>query len=205
MKRLIFTCAISSLLSVVSAAQTPVPPVRPAAAKDAGTGGNGEVGATGKIACLSTAQFHQSINELNVRIEALNAEFGPKQKELRGLEEQLQTLKNKVENQGGTVSPQVRGQWAAEAAEKERLFKRQTEDYEQLVRKRLGESTQPVYGKIRKFLEDFCQQRGIIMIFEFGAATESGLLVWSTPAADITEDFVKEYNRANPVTGTKKP
>src|SRR5262245_17760915 len=203
MKRLIFSCAISSLLSVVSAAQTPVPPARPATTSSGNSGNSGEAGAQGKIACLSTAQFHQSINELNVRIEALNAELGPKQQELRGLEDELRTLKDKAQNQGGAVSPQVRSQWATETADKERLFKRQTEDYEQLVRKRLAEATQPVYGKIRKFLEDYCQQRGIILVFEFGAATEAGILVWYAPAADITEEFVKEYNRANPVT--KKP
>jgi len=128
------------------------------------------------------------------------------------MEEELLALKNKIQSQGATVAAQVRNQWMDEGTQKEKLFKRKAEDAEQLWQKRLAEVTQPIYGKIFKFLDGFCQQRGIVLVMEAGAAYQSGVLVWAVPVADITDELIKEYNQANPVaagagppTGTKKP
>jgi Skp family chaperone for outer membrane proteins len=203
MKRLILTCAVSSLFSVGAVAQTPTSPSRPAGAGTASANG---AGVSGKIAFISTSDFLQGINELKVRIDALNTEFEPKRKEIQVLEEELKNLKNKIDTQGGTVSPQIRNQWTESAAEKEKLYKRQAEDYDQTGRKRLAEATQPIYEKIRKFMESYCQQREIVLVFEATTAFDTGVVVWASPAADITDNFMKEYNQLNPAGGSvKKP
>jgi Skp family chaperone for outer membrane proteins len=197
MKRLILAMAISSLFALPVLAQTPTPPSRPTTTATAPPASGGGIGAEGKVAYINTAKFREGIGELKVRLDTLNAEFDPKKKEIQGMEEQLTNLKNKIQTQGSTVSPQVRSQWVDEATENEKVLKRRLEDYEALGTKRLADVSQPVYEKIGKFLENYCQQRGIVMVIEGGAAQQAGVLIFASPATDITEDFIKEYNKAN--------
>ncbi len=206
MKRLIFAFAVTAALSAVAFAQTPTPPARPAAsnAAPAAASAAGGTGAEGKLAYLNSSRFRDGIFELKERIDALNKEFEPKKKEVQSLEEEVNNLKNKIQTQGPTVSAQVRAQWVDEGTEKEKKLKRLAEDYEALGQKRLAEAYQPVSDKIMKFLDSYCQQRGIVMVMEGGAVQQAGVLLWASTATDITEDFMKEFNKIN-TGGTAAP
>ena len=199
MKRLIFAFAVTAALSAMAFAQTPTPPARPAAsnAAPAAAAAAGGTGAEGKLAYLNSSRFRDGISELKERIDALNKEFEPKKKEVQSLEEDVNNLKNKIQTQGPTVSAQVRAQWVDEGTEKEKKLKRLAEDYEALGQKRLAEAYQPVSDKIMKFLDSYCQQRGIVMVMEGGAVQQAGVLLWASTATDITEDFMKEFNKIN--------
>ena len=199
MKRLIFAFAVTAALSVVAFAQTPTPPARPAAsnAAPASAASAGGTGAEGKLAYINSSRFRDGIFELKEKIDALNKEFEPKKKEVQSLEEDVNNLKNKIQTQGPTVSAQVRAQWVDEGTEKEKKLKRLAEDYEALGQKRLAEAYQPVSDKIMKFLDSYCQQRGIVMVMEGGAVQQAGVLLWASTATDITEDFMKEFNKIN--------
>ena len=203
MKKLCHAFAIIAALAVAAFGQTPTPP-KPAAGGAAPTASaaTGGTGAEGKLAYINVARWGPGINELKEKLEVLNAEFAPKQKELEVMEAELNNLKSKIQNQGNTVSAQVRNQWVEEGAEKERQLKRKAEDYQAMGNKRQAEVTQPVYEKISKFLEGYCQQRGIVMLLEGGAVQQTGVVIYASNATDITEDFMAQYNKANPGTGT---
>ncbi|MCG3163011.1 MAG: hypothetical protein JMDDDDMK_04388 [Acidobacteria bacterium] len=200
MKRLIFAFAITSLFALAALAQTPTPPSRPAttASAPAASAATGGTGAEGKLAYINTAAFSNNIGELKAKLDALNRDFEPKKKEVQAMEDDLNNLKNKIQTQGATVSVQVRSQWVEEATDKEKLLTRKKEDYNAMGQKSLAEATQPVYDKVGKFLEGYCQQRGIVMVLEGGAAQQAGILLFAAQATDITEDFIKEYNKAHP-------
>jgi outer membrane protein len=200
MKKLILVSAICSSFAIAAFAQTPTPPTRTTAASSApaGSAPSGGTGAEGKIAYLNVALFEQGITELKAKIDVLQTEFEPKNKEIKGEEEALNSLRSKIQNQGATVSPQVRQQWQDELTQKEKTLKRKVEDYNALGQKKLTEAAQPVYDKITEFLKQYCQQRGIVLVLNGGRAAGSGILVWGAQAADITSDFINEYNKANP-------
>jgi len=200
MKKLIFAFAITTVFALAVFAQTPTPPSRPATTTTASTAGaaTGGLGAEGKLAYINTQAFSSGIGELKTKLDSLNAEFEPKKKEVQADEDYLTNLKNKINTQGATVSVQVRTQWVEEATEKEKMLARKKEDYNTMGSKRLQEVTQPIYDKVGKFLESYCQQRGIVMVLEGGAAQQSGILLFAAQATDITEDFIKEYNKVNP-------
>lgn len=212
MKKLIFAIAITSVFALAVFAQTPTPPPsRPATTASAPTGGGasnaptGGTGAEGKLAYINTSKFSSDIGELNVKITALNAEFEPKKKEVQVEDDALGALKDKIQKQGATVSVQVRTQWVEEATDKEKVLTRKKEDYNQIGTRRLQEVTQPIYDKVGRFLESYCQQRGIVMVLEGGAAQQAGILLFAAQATDITDDFIKEYNKANPAPGAAAP
>jgi Skp family chaperone for outer membrane proteins len=200
MKKLILVSAICSSFAITAFAQTPAPPPRSTAASSApaGSAPSGGTGAEGKIAYLNIGLFGQGIIEYKVKLDALNAEFEPKIKEMKGEEEALSALKSKIQNQGATVSPQVRAQWQDELSQKEKALKRKLEDYNAEGNRKLAVVSQPILDKIMDFLRQYCQQRGIVLVIDGGKAYEAGIMIWGAQAADITADFMNEYNKANP-------
>ena len=197
-----FLAAMCCLLSLAAFAQTPTPPARTGATAPAtSAGAPAATGADGRLAVINTGAFRVGIAELKVKLDALNSEFEPRNKELEAIQNDINNLKNKIQTQGPTVQATVRNQWVEEGTEKEKTLKRKSEDYDALAKKRFEEVTAPVYDKIGKFLESYAQQRGISMVIEGAAAQQNGLLVFAAAATDITEDFMKEYNRLNPSAG----
>jgi len=210
MKRLIIALAVSSLFSIAALAQTPTPPAtRPATTSSAppasATTTAGGTGAEGKVAYINSAAFRSGIGELRVKLEALNTEFDPKRKEVESMETDLNNLKNKINTQGSTISPQVRAQWAEDAVVNEKMLKRKAEDYDGEYQKKLQAVGAPIYDKIGNFLKTYCEKRGIVMVMEGGAAQQAGVLIYASSATDITNDFMDEYNKANPAPASSAP
>jgi outer membrane protein len=92
-----------------------------------------------------------------------------------------------------------------QGAELEKTFKRKSEDVQTLFQRRGQEMVNPILDKINKFLGQYCEQRNIAMVLERQVAENSNLIVWAAAAADITEDFVKEYNKAHPSSTSTAP
>jgi outer membrane protein len=193
--------AISVLLSIVAFAQTPAPPRSTPQTAPASEGGTG---AQGKIAIINTAAFRSGIDELRVKLEALSKEFEQQYTELQGLQKQIEDLKNKVQAPSPAVQPSVRKGWIEQGTELEKALKRKTEDYQILFQKRMDVVVGPIWGKINNFLGQYSQQHDIVLVLEQEVAESSNLLVWRAPVAEITEDFIKEYNKANPSSNPAK-
>jgi Skp family chaperone for outer membrane proteins len=202
MKKMILAPLIIGVFTLSVMAQTPAPPKRPPAEAKAapaeGAANGGGTGAEGKVAVLFSGQFRQGIGELKNKLDALNTELDPKRKAIQTLDEELNKLKTQIQTQGTTVSPQVRSQWAESATDKEKTLKREAEDFQQFAEKRFGEVSQPVYEKIQKFIAGYSQTKGIVLVLEGGQSLQAGVMHWYAPATDITDDFMKEYNKANP-------
>ena len=56
----------------------------------------------------------------------------------------------------------------------------------------------PTFEKIDKFLEQYAQQRGISLILDASNNQQNPILAFVGADADITQDFINEYNRVNP-------
>ncbi|HMB27940.1 MAG TPA: OmpH family outer membrane protein [Blastocatellia bacterium] len=190
--------AISSLLSLVAFAQATPQPPRSAPQNPAASGGGG--GAQGKIAIINTAAFRVGIGEFKTTLDALNKEFEPQNNELEGLQKQLLELKKKVEQDGPNAQPSVRNGWIEQGTQLEKTLKRKTEDYQSLFQRRGQEVVGPIMDRINKFFDQYCQQRNIVIVLERQVMESSNLLVWNTATAEITDDFMNEYNKAHPST-----
>jgi len=187
--------AISALLSLVAFAQTTPQPPRSAPQNPAASAG--VAGAQGKIAIINIAAFRVGIGEFKTTLEALNKEFEQRNRELEGLQKQIEDLKNKVQAPSPAVQPSVRNGWVEQGAELEKALNRKSQDYQTLFQKRAQELVGPIMDRINQFLDQYCKQRNIIMVLERQVAENSNLLVWNAPAAEITEDFMNEYNKAH--------
>ena len=201
--RIAFAFVISALFSLVAFAQPTPQPSRSAPQTAPASGAS--TGVQGKIAIINMAAFRVGIVEMKTKLDALNKEFEPQNGELANLQKQIDDLKNKVQTEGQKVQPSVLSGWMEQGAELEKTLKRKSEDLQALFQRKGREAVDPIMDKINKFLDQYCQQRNIVMVLNGEIAYNSNLLVWRASAAEITEDFMNEYNKAHPSSTPAAP
>jgi outer membrane protein len=161
----------------------------------------GGVAPKGKIAFVNTGIFQEQIAEFKSRVEALNRQFEPRVRELQSKGERVAALENTLKTQGGVLPPAKLAETNEQLEREQREFKRKQEDLEADGNKAKEQLLGPIREKLSKFVEAYTQKRGITMLIDLANAIQSNTLVWYDPRADITQDFVTEYNKANPVPG----
>jgi outer membrane protein len=151
-----------------------------------------------KIAIVDIGAFSEGIGELKQRYEKLAAEFVPRRTELESMQTRLAS-QEKVLSENKNLTPQQARKLSDDYEQLKREFQRKQEDNQALAQKREKEETEAIYAKIDKFLDGYAQRHGITYVIEASAARQSGVIVYASPAMFITEDFIKEYNKAHPV------
>lgn len=196
-KKQLWVAIIGAALSATAVTgQTPAPsnaqttPQKPAA--------SGEMPKT-KVAILSFFALRDGIEELKQKYQKLQAEFAPRATTLESLQNSIES-KEKVLAENKNLTPQQARKLAEEIDGLKREFERSREDAQDMARKREQEETGPVLEKISDFLEKYCQRHGITHVFDLGQLQETNAALYAAPTANITEDFIKEYNKSNPAS-----
>ncbi|MFY9221407.1 MAG: OmpH family outer membrane protein [Blastocatellia bacterium] len=166
------------------------------------TGGGSTIAplSEGKVAVIDSRAFAEGIGEMKKQIDKLEAEFQPRRQKIEGLQGQMVKLEEEIKAAGGNIKPEVFSQKQDQFNGLKKEFEREKEDYQQDVEKRSQLVLGPIQEKLSKFLESYASQRQIVVIFDLPAAAQGGL-VFLNPAINVTEDFIKEYNKLNPVAG----
>ncbi|HWO02457.1 MAG TPA: OmpH family outer membrane protein [Blastocatellia bacterium] len=186
------TVLIASLAGVASAQQ----------AMPAGAGG---AVPDGKIAVMNTEAFRGGINELKVKYDQVDAQFKDRYQKLQTVENQLKQMESDIRTKCPNLTPE-KCQELQNGYEE--LKRRGTRDYEDLkadYERTVDTATKPIRDKLFQFVTTYATQRGIVTIFNLAAAAQNGALAYWNPGADVTDDFIVEYNKANPVSGAVAP
>lgn len=176
-----------------------------ASAQQATQAGVGAAIPDGKIVVINTTVFPGQISELKQKYEQVNNQYKDRFSKLQALAEQMKTLENEIRVQGPTLAADKLQEKQEAYANLKRRGEREQEDLNSEVEKALDASTRPVRDKLYQFLQSYASQRGIVMIINLAGAAQSQALAYWSPGSDITEDFIKEYNKANPVAGAPAP
>ena len=150
-----------------------------------------------KIAVIDVMAFRDGIGELKVKYDKLQTEFGPRYRELESMQNTL-AAKEKVLNENHNLTQQQGLKLQQELEEGKRAYQRLVEDSQAAAAKREEEETGPIKEKLGKFLEQYCQKMGIAFVFDGRQLQETGVVIFADGKANITEDFIKEYNKAYP-------
>jgi len=198
MKFLKVTFATIALLSLASlaAAQTPAvgPPTLP----------------KGKVAVINTGQFQEQVLEFKAKMDELNRQFEPRVKDVRGLADRITAQENtiKTQNQSGALSAARVAEMTEQLEAMKKEYQRKAEDLEADAGRAKDRAFQPLSEKLVKFAQEYTAKRGIVHLVDLGNSLQSGLLLWYDPRTDVTQDFINEYNKANPANvapATPKP
>lgn len=176
-----------------------------ASAQQATQAGVGAALPEGKIAVVNTQAFPAGIGELKVKYDQVEKQFQSRYQQLQTLENQLKQMESDIQLKGQTLAPDKLQELQNNYAD---LKKKGTRDYEDLKAeydRTIDTATKPVRDKLYQFLNNYATQRNIVLVINLAGAAQTGSLAYWNPGTDITDDFVAEYNKANPVAGVPAP
>lgn len=196
-KFLYLTVALFALGSAAFAQQNPAGTAPAAGAPPQGVPG----GLKGKVAVINTAALQEAIYEFKAKRDTLNKQFEPRVRDLELLAGQIQSRENTLKTQGDSLTPAKRAELTEQVESLKRDYQRKGEDLEADGGRARDLALKPISEKMDRFARDYAAKKGISVLIDLAGAYNSGNLVWYDPRLDVTEDFVKEYNKANPVAG----
>jgi Skp family chaperone for outer membrane proteins len=157
-----------------------------------------------KVAIIDWAVFRDEIVELKSKYEKLQAEFAPKARDLESMQSSMAN-KQKVAQDNKTLTPQQAQKLSEEIENLKKDYNRSLQDSQDLASKREKDETEAIYEKLSKFLEQYCAKHGITHVFDARRLQDTTVAVYVAPTANITKDFISEYNKANPGQAAANP
>jgi Skp family chaperone for outer membrane proteins len=155
----------------------------------------------GKIAVVNTQAFPGGIGELKQKYDQVDKQFQPRYQQLQTVETQLKQMESDIQTKCPQLTPDKCRELQNNYEEMKRKATRDFEDLKAEYEKAVETATKPVRDKLYQFLNTYATQRSIVLVINLAGAAQSGMLAYWNPGTDITEDFISEYNKANPVPG----
>ena len=150
-----------------------------------------------KVGIVDILAFRDQIGELKIKYDKLQKEFATLYQELETMQGTLAN-QEKVLNENKGLTPQQAAKLSADFEIGKKDYQRKVEDTQVLARRRETEETEAIYDKLSKFLDQYCTKNGITTVFDARRLQETGVVVFANRKANITDDFIKAYNAANP-------
>jgi len=150
-----------------------------------------------RVAIVDTMAFPEKIAELKIKYQKLENEFTPKYQQVEAMQQKL-AAQEKTLQENRNLTPQQSAKLSEEFEVGKRELQRLVEDSRALADKRRLEETEAIYNKLLDHLNKYCAKYGITAVFDARRLQESGIIVHVAATANITDDFVNEYNKANP-------
>jgi Skp family chaperone for outer membrane proteins len=172
-----------------------------AAAQQATQAGVGAALPDGKIAVVNTQAFPGGIGELKQKYDQVDKQFQPKYQQLQTAEAQLKQMENDIQTKCPQLTQDKCQELQNNYTETKRKATRDFEDLKAEYEKAVDTATKPVRDKLYQFLNNYATQRNIVLVINLAGAAQTGTLAYWNPGTDITDDFITEYNKANPVPG----
>ncbi|MEK6325069.1 MAG: OmpH family outer membrane protein [Acidobacteriota bacterium] len=172
-----------------------------ASAQQAMQAGVGAALPDGKIAVVNSQAFPGGIGELKQKYDQVDKQFQPRYQQLQTCETQLKQMENDIQVKCPQLTPDKCQELQTNYNELKKKCTRDYEDVKAEYERAVEGATKPVRDKLYQFLSNYATQRSIVLVINLAGAAQSGTLAYWNPGADITEDFITEYNKANPVAG----
>jgi Skp family chaperone for outer membrane proteins len=155
----------------------------------------------GKVVVINTTAFPSQIGELKQKYDQVDNQFKDRSQKLQTIVDQMGKLETEIKAQQNVLTADKLREKQEQYESLKRQATRDNEDLRVEAEKALEAATKPVRDKLYQALNNYSTKNGIVMVINLAGAAQSGALAFWDPKSDITEDFIKDYNRANPVPG----
>jgi outer membrane protein len=132
--------------------------------------------------------------------KAAKAEFRGRlervQQQLQGEQSEVQQLKDELEKKGSLMQPDQRQSLEERYSRKLRDFQDDYKSTRDSLQEKDNEITGAIVRDLATIVREIGQKNGYTMVME------KGNLLWATPATDITDDVIRNYDAVNVKAGT---
>ena len=204
-----FLLATMFVFSVAALAQTAsADPGLPAApsATPAATAPDTTVAGTGnKIGTINIEQAIFANNEGQRDFEALSKKLEPKQTELKNMNDEVESLKKQLSNQGEKLNEDSRSTLVKQVEEKQKKLERSVQDARDDAQSQQNEIAQRILQKMAPIIVKYAGDKGFGLIMDTSNPWPQGPVLWAGPSVDITKAIVEAYNTQSGVPAPAKP
>jgi outer membrane protein len=191
------TVAVVFGLSVFAVAQTTPTAAAPAGAAAAPNAPSAAAAtkATGtKVGTINIEQAIFASNEGRRDFDTLAKKFEPKQNELKGLADELDSLQKQLSAQQDKLNEESRDKLVKQIETKKKTSDRAAQDAQEDFQNQQGEIGNKILTKMAPLIVKFASENGYGMILDTSQQWPRGPVIWYGPAVDITQPIVEAYN-----------
>ncbi len=201
--RILLATAFS--FSLLALAQT-----APAAAAADPTPAPAVTNATGtKIGTINIEQAIFATNEGQRDFEVLRKKLEPKDNELKGMNDEVDSLKKQLSTQGDKLNDDARATLVKQVEQKQKSLERAVQDARDDAQNQQNEIAQKILQKMAPLLVKYAGDNGFGVIMDTSNPWPNGPVLWAGPSVDITKPVVDAYNAQSgvpaPAATTPKP
>jgi outer membrane protein len=202
-----FLLATVFVISVTALAQTAsADPALPAAPSAAGTTPDTTLTGTGnKIGTINIEQAIFASNEGQRDFEALSKKLEPKQTELKGMNDEVESLKKQLNDQGSKINEDSRGALLKQVEDKQKRLERSVQDARDDAQTQQNEIAQRILQKMAPIIVKYAGDKGFGLIMDTSNPWPQGPVLWAGPSVDITKAIVDAYNAQSGVPAPTRP
>jgi outer membrane protein len=197
-RNLAMSLSLSTVLGTFAFAQGAAAPATAAPAPPA-PAANGE--APTKIGVVNIQQAISECAEGKKEIDGLQQKFAPKQAELKGLNDDVDSLKKQFQAQAPKLNDEEKGRQAKAIDTKQKALQRNYEDAQAEFQQAEQDVINRVGAKMVGVLEKYANANGFAVVLDVSNPQTSPVL-WATQGTVITKELVDAYDKANPSGAT---
>jgi outer membrane protein len=188
----VFGLSLFALAQADQAAGTPAAtptPNAPSAAAAAAAKATGT-----KVGTINIEQAIFASNEGRRDFDALAKKFEPKQNELKGSADEIDSLKKQLNAQQDKLNEEARDKLMKQIETKQKSFDRFTQDAQEDFQNQQGEIGNKILTKMAPLIVKYASENGYGMILDTSQQWPRGPVIWYGPAVDITQPIVEAFN-----------
>jgi outer membrane protein len=151
----------------------------------------------GKVGVINLQEAIANTQEGKKAFTDIQKKYQPRQQDLQRQQQDIQALQDQLQKQAATLSEEERVRLSRELEDKQKLFKRATEDATAEYQADNQDALRRLGQKMVRILNDYAQQNGYALILEEAQVQP----YFVTRDVELTEEIAKRYDAANPVEG----
>lgn len=180
-----------------SAAALPSAPSSAGSAVSTGTGT--------KLGTINIEQAIYASNEGQRDFQVLSKKLEPKQNELKSQNDEVESLKKQLNDQGPKLNDDARGALVKQIEQKQKALERSVQDARDDAQGQQNDIAQRILQKMAPLIGKYAADNGFGIIVDTSSQWPNGPVFWQNGSVDITRAVVDSYNAQSGVAAPTKP
>lgn len=151
----------------------------------------------GKIGVINIQEAIATTQEGRKAFADIQKKYQPRQQELQRQQQEINALQDQLQKQSATLSDEERMRLSRELEDKQKMFKRATEDANADFQGDNQDAVRRIGQKMVRLLNEYAQQSGFVLVIEAAQVQP----YFMAREIDLTEEIIRRYDAANPVAG----
>ncbi len=152
---------------------------------------------SGKIGIINIQQAIQGSQEGKKAVADLNTEFKPKQTDLQNQSKEIQSLQQKLQDGGNTLSADAKAELTRTIESKQKDLQRAYEDAQSDYQNATNDAINRIGTKMMQIINAYAQEHGFTLILDVSSPQTP--VLYASEAINITPDIIKLYDQKYPV------